>query len=78
MKRIEELSEKVSFDVKESANKLEAKSNDMANISVEMKLLQDISKKTKEEIAITSKGIENLNRTSNELENLVHDYRVAD
>lgn len=78
LKEIKGLSEAVAVKIEETSQKIEAKSLDMTNISLEMKELQIETEKTADIVKLTSEQVDRLKTISEELENSVHGFKVED
>lgn len=78
LKEIKILSEDVAKKIEETSQKIEAKSEDMTNISLEMKELQNQTEKTADIVKLTSEQVDRLKIISEELENSVHGFKVED
>lgn len=76
LQEIKIISEDVASKIDITSQKIEEKSQDMANISIEMKNLQSETEKTSDIIKLTSHQVDKLKRISEELENTVHGYKV--
>lgn len=76
LKEIKILSEEVAKRINETSQKIEEKSADMTNISLEMKTLQNETEKTADIVKLTSEQVDRLKIISEELENSVHGFKV--
>lgn len=76
LKRIEELSQEVANKIAEASTKLEAKSEDMTKVSLEMQELQETTVQSKDIINVTASKVEEMKKTSNTLAQTVSIYKV--
>lgn len=78
LKEIKVLSEDVALKIEATSQKIEEKSSDMTNISLEMKELQTETEKTADIVKLTSEQVDRLKTISEELENSVHGFKVEE
>jgi twitching motility protein PilJ len=76
LKKIEELSELAANRVMEASSKLEEKSAEMANMSLEMQELQNVTEQSQQIVKDTAEQVESLKTISEEMNASVHGYQV--
>lgn len=76
LKEIEKLANTVAERVADAADKLEEKSSEMANVSLEMQKLQEITEDSSNIIKLAADQVESLKQISQKLENSVSSYKV--
>ena len=76
LNEINNLSKNTAEQIMAASSKLEEKSSEMANVTVEMQGLQTISKEAQQAVNVTTAQVESLKKISEELEDTFKQYKV--